>query len=75
MNDFWHHLFSRHGFKLVCGLIGLLIGILFVSIGFWRTLLILTLLVVGLIIGYSLDRRQSFLAFIQQMFKKDDSDR
>ncbi|GEK32868.1 hypothetical protein KSI01_04010 [Kurthia sibirica] len=45
----------------------LLISILFLTIGFWKTILIIMLCAIGTLIGYAKDRTEQFLIFIDKL--------
>lgn len=57
--------------KVLGTVLGLLIGILFVVIGFWRTVLIVGCAVVGFIIGNYRDRGIDFRRLIKKWFWGD----
>ncbi|NLK10197.1 MAG: DUF2273 domain-containing protein, partial [Staphylococcus equorum] len=40
--------------------------ILFLTLGFWSTILILVLCLIGIAIGYTKDRKQDFLNFLNR---------
>ncbi|ANQ64859.1 DUF2273 domain-containing protein [Staphylococcus equorum] len=44
----------------------LIIAILFLTLGFWSTILILVLCFIGIAIGYTKDRKQDFLNFLNR---------
>ena len=44
----------------------LLIAILFLTLGFWKTILIIVLCLLGIGIGYIKDRTQDFLNFLNR---------
>ena len=44
----------------------LLIAILFITLGFWKTILIIVLCLIGIGIGYIKDRTQDFLNFLNR---------
>ncbi|WP_145477213.1 DUF2273 domain-containing protein [Staphylococcus warneri] len=44
----------------------LLIAILFLTLGFWKTILIIVLCLIGIGIGYVKDRTQDFLNFLNR---------
>ena len=44
----------------------LLIAILFLTLGFWKTILIIVLCLIGIGIGYIKDRTQDFLNFLNR---------
>lgn len=45
----------------------LLVGILFLTLGFWKTLLIILLCTIGVGIGYAKDRTTQFLIFFDKL--------
>lgn len=45
----------------------LLVGILFLTIGFWKTLLIILLCSIGVGIGYAKDHTAQFLTFFDKL--------
>ncbi len=53
--------------------IGLAIAILFLSIGFWATLLIIVCVGVGALIGSRPDIRAAIVAFFTTLFKRNKS--
>ncbi|MEQ6030026.1 DUF2273 domain-containing protein [Staphylococcus saccharolyticus] len=44
----------------------LIIAILFLTLGFWKTILIIILCLIGISIGYMKDRTQDFLNFLNR---------
>ena len=44
----------------------LIIAILFLTLGFWKTILIIVLCLIGIGIGYIKDRTQDFLNFLNR---------
>ncbi|WP_105993353.1 DUF2273 domain-containing protein [Staphylococcus simulans] len=52
--------------RIVGFLVFLIIAILFLTIGFWKTVLIIVLCLIGIGIGYIKDRRQQFLNFLNR---------
>ena len=59
---------KNHKFTVLFVLIGLLLAILFFTIGFWRTILLLVILAVCFLLGYLLD--QSGPDGIKEFFSK-----
>ncbi len=57
MNEGLREFFARYGVRFLCALCGLIVGILFLTIGFWRTLLLLALALLGWLIGSQIDGR------------------
>ena len=51
----------------IIGFLGfLIIAILFLTLGFWKTILIIILCLIGIGIGYTKDRKQDFLNFLNR---------
>ncbi|WP_278926344.1 DUF2273 domain-containing protein [Staphylococcus auricularis] len=44
----------------------LIIAILFFTLGFWKTILLIVLCLIGIGIGYTKDRKQDFLNFLNR---------
>ncbi|MBQ1684587.1 MAG: DUF2273 domain-containing protein [Clostridia bacterium] len=70
IQEFW----SKHKYKLALALLGLLVAVLFLTIGFFRTLLIIVL--TGLCFGYGylidkfgfIDANREIGAFFKKLF-------
>ncbi|MBH9582176.1 DUF2273 domain-containing protein [Staphylococcus felis] len=45
----------------------LIIAILFLTLGFWKTILIIVLFLIGIGVGYIKDRTQDFLNFLYRL--------
>ncbi len=71
MNAFLEFVKS-HKFTVLLVLLGLLLSILFFTIGFWRTLLLLVILSICFLIGYLLDQGgpDGIKEFFQKLFSK-----
>lgn len=52
--------------RIVGFLVFLVITILFLTLGFWKTILIIVLCLIGIGIGYIKDRKQQFLNFLNR---------
>ncbi|RIN77152.1 DUF2273 domain-containing protein [Staphylococcus simulans] len=52
--------------RIVGFLVFLIIAILFLTLGFWKTILIIVLCLIGIGIGYIKDRKQQFLNFLNR---------
>ncbi|MDO4540908.1 MAG: DUF2273 domain-containing protein [Syntrophomonadaceae bacterium] len=70
MDKFIATLLTEHRGKCIGALIGLLVSILFITAGFWQTMLVLVFIGLGYVIGKSLDDPQ-FAERIIGLFKKD----
>ncbi|MFU0801222.1 MAG: DUF2273 domain-containing protein [Xylanivirga thermophila] len=51
-------------------LIGLIFGILILSIGFWRSFFLILCVLIGYWIGYSRDNGENFLDFLDRILPK-----
>ncbi len=58
--------------KAVGGAIGFILGLLFLTIGFVKTLLVLILVIIGFVIGKMIDDDVPFLSGLFGKKKKDD---
>jgi len=54
--------------------LGLISGVLFLTLGFWRTLALLFCVLMGLAVGMHLDGDRRIAAFLQRLFQKNDDD-
>ncbi len=63
-------LIFKHKGAFVGGLIGLIVAMLILTIGFWKTLLILLMLAVGVVIGMLLDGNSAIKNSIDRFKKK-----
>ena len=64
---------KKHKFTVLLVLIGLVLTILFFTIGFWRTLLLILILAICFLIGYLLDQGgpEGFRDFFKKLFSRD----
>ncbi len=62
---------KKYKFTIILSLLGLILAVLFFTIGFWRTLLLLLILALCFLIGYLLDQSgpEGVKNFIQKIFK------
>lgn len=72
MNSFLEFV-KTHKFTVILVLIGLVLSILFFTIGFWRTLLLFVILALCFLIGYLLDQSgpDGIKEFFTKLFSKD----
>lgn len=56
MNNLFGGFLAKNWGKLAGGLLGLIAAILFLTVGFWPTILILFCTLMGLLIGWLVDR-------------------
>ncbi|MBF7016500.1 DUF2273 domain-containing protein [Staphylococcus durrellii] len=59
-------LFKTFKWRIIGFLAFLIIAILFLTLGFWKTILIIVLCLIGIGIGYMKDRKQEFLNFLNR---------
>lgn len=55
---------QNHIFKIIGGACGLALGVLFLVLGFWKTMLIAVLVGLGVLIGHRLDSGRTFRSWI-----------
>ncbi|MFD1410298.1 DUF2273 domain-containing protein [Lapidilactobacillus gannanensis] len=65
MRTFW----QRFMFPMIGGILGIILAVLFISLGFFKTLLVIILAIVGMIIGFYLQQSDIF----QQLLKHTDN--
>ena len=58
---------------LLCGTVGLIIGTLLVTVGFWKTLLVALFTALGVFLGGTANKKQGIQAFFQTVFPKKNS--
>ena len=61
------NIFKAFKWRIIGFLAFLLIAILFLTLGFWKTILIIVLCLIGIGIGYIKDRTQDFLNFLNRL--------
>ncbi|PTG22856.1 DUF2273 domain-containing protein [Staphylococcus chromogenes] len=59
--------FNAYKWRIIGFLLFLILAILFITLGFWKTILIAFLCLVGIGLGYIKDRTQEFLNFINRL--------
>lgn len=60
------NIFKAFKWRIIGFLVFLLIAILFLTLGFWKTILIIVLCLIGIGIGYIKDRTQDFMNFLNR---------
>ena len=60
------NIFKAFKWRIIGFLAFLIIAILFLTLGFWKTILIIILCLIGIGIGYMKDRTQDFLNFLNR---------
>lgn len=64
------YILQEHRGKLIGILLGLVVAILFVSLGFLKTLFIVLCIVVGYILGKAIDEQKSFDNWLRKLLDK-----
>ena len=67
-------LIRAHLYALVGGALGLIVAVLFLTLGFWRTVLIVVLVALGAGIGALADRGRRVWDVVARFFPKDRDD-
>lgn len=67
-------LIQAHLYALVGGALGLIVAVLFLTLGFWRTVLIVVLVALGAGIGALADRGRRLWDVVARFFPKDRDD-
>lgn len=68
MHDFWKRVFTPGTMEcaVACGLVGIIVALMLLIIGVWKTLLICGLVAVGVFIGGVRDKRAFILRWINK---------
>lgn len=61
---------DNHPGKLIGTSVGFLLGLLMVTLGFWRTLVVSLFVVLGFFLGKSQDDHQNITAWLERILKK-----
>ncbi|AVP35548.1 DUF2273 domain-containing protein [Staphylococcus felis] len=59
--------FNNYKWRIIGFFFFLIIAILFLTLGFWKTILIIVLCLIGIGVGYIKDRTQDFLNFLNRL--------
>ncbi len=64
---------GQHKWTLLCVIVGLVLAILLITIGFWRTLLLFGILLVCFVIGVLMDKNgpDGVKEFFRSLFSKE----
>ena len=60
------NIFKAFKWRIIGFLAFLIIAILFLTLGFWKTILIIVLCLIGIGIGYMKDRTQDYMNFLNR---------
>ena len=52
--------------------LGLIIGILFITVGFWKTMFVIVCIVAGFFLGKKLDEKENFNRWLQDLYRGKD---
>jgi uncharacterized membrane protein len=63
---------AEHWGKIVGGLAGLIVGLVFIIFGFWRSLFIFLCVGLGVYLGMILDRNESLRGLLQRIWPDGD---
>ncbi len=68
-NSIWMNLISKHWGKIIGGLLGLIIGIIFLNFGFLKTIFLLFIVTVGIYLGgRQLDGNSDLKSFFDDLW-------
>lgn len=59
--------FNNYKWRIIGFFFFLIIAILFLTLGFWKTILIIVLCLIGIGVGYIKERTQDFLNFLNRL--------
>ena len=59
----WLEIWERHSAKIIGAACGVLLGLIYLIVGFWDMLIFAFIVFVGYYIGSKLDRREPMLSF------------
>jgi len=65
---------KKYKFRIIGVLFGILVSVMLLTLGFWRTLLISLLSGLGYAFGSMMDGNAGVLNFIRRIFKQKDGD-
>lgn len=60
-----------HDYALLGGLAGLIVAILMFTVGFWQTLVIVLLVLVGVAVGQLIDGDPKIINFVRNLFEQE----
>jgi len=81
MSEFWSKIGEKisrslvqaldtHPGKLIGTSIGLVLGLLMVTLGFWRTLVLALFVILGFVVGKQQDDNKSITTWLDRIYKK-----
>lgn len=69
VEDALRNLWEHHTNSVIAVIVALILFLLFLGIGFWRTLLLLILVGIGLVVGLYLDGNRTVLELARRLFR------
>ncbi|MHC1746079.1 MAG: DUF2273 domain-containing protein [Negativicutes bacterium] len=63
----WREIWEQHSGKIIGATAGLLIGILIITFGFFRTLFVLLCIIAGFIIGKKIDEKEDLMDILDKL--------
>jgi len=73
MNDFFERL-MQYKWRVICTLIGLVFGLVWVCAGFLEALLLAVCVAIGIVIGLILDDKEGFYTVLEKIIPRDRAD-
>lgn len=67
LKEFLINLFNNNQGKVICSILGFIIALLMLTIGFFRTLLLLLFIGFGYFIGDKLDKNENLLDILERI--------
>jgi len=61
--------FDEHPGKLIGTTLGFILGLLMVTLGFWKTLALVLFVVVGFVLGKRQDENRSIMSWLDRFFR------
>ncbi len=62
--------YDKYKWRIICSIIALIVALLFINIGFWKTLLIMILILIGYLIGNWKDSGANPIELFSSLFNK-----
>lgn len=69
LNKLIEYILTEHRGKVIGVTLGLVVSILFVTLGFWRTVFVVLCILFGYLIGKKVDEQMDLEAWIKNLFK------
>lgn len=69
LNKLIEYILTEHRGKVIGVTLGLVVSILFVTLGFWRTVFVVLCILSGYLIGKKVDEQMDLEAWIKNLFK------